>query len=114
MARMEEQPNIRPAAADEIGALQAIDRIARSRYAALPDLAFVAQAAPIVAERFATGSAIVAAIGDRPVGFVLCQPLDGLIYLANISVVPEAAGRGVGTLLLRASVETARRLHAPA
>ena len=33
-------------------------------------------------------------------GFALAQPLDGLLYLANISVAPRASGRGIGQALL--------------
>ena len=38
--------------------------------------------------------------GNALLGFALAQPLDGLLYLANISVAPDASGRGVGQMLL--------------
>ena len=38
--------------------------------------------------------------GNVLLGFTLAQPLDGLLYLANISVVPHASGFGIGQSLL--------------
>jgi hypothetical protein len=41
--------------------------------------------------RLAKGNVIVADADGRPVGFVLVNPMDGMLYIANISVVPQAS-----------------------
>ncbi len=57
---------------------------------------------------------MVAGISKRPAGFVLLQPLDGLLYLANISVLPDCGNRGVGAALLDAASTLAHGCGAPA
>jgi N-acetylglutamate synthase-like GNAT family acetyltransferase len=99
-------PVLRPARADEIAALQTIDQAARSRYAGLPGFDYVATSTPIRAERFAQGETVIAELAGALVGFALSQPLDGMAYLANISVRPEA--RGVGGKLLQHVIGRAR------
>jgi N-acetylglutamate synthase-like GNAT family acetyltransferase len=91
---------IRPARPHEIEALPAIDAAARARYADLVAYRFVVSAAPIALERFAVGETIVAERDGALVGFALAHPIDGMSYLANISVRPEAGGQGFGAALL--------------
>ena len=75
--------------------------MARSRYAALSGFEYPAKASPIAADRLADGIVVVAeGSGDILLGFALAQPLDDLLYLANISVAPDASGRGIGQSLL--------------
>jgi N-acetylglutamate synthase-like GNAT family acetyltransferase len=105
---------LRPGRPDEIDIFQAIDQAARSRYGMLPGFSVPAQAAPMAAERFATGWIIVAEEAGRPVGFTLNQPFDGLMYLANIAVLPDVGGRGIGAELLQASIASAREAGCPA
>ncbi|WP_052340803.1 GNAT family N-acetyltransferase [Salinarimonas rosea] len=94
----------RAPAPGEIEDLRAIDVAARARYReAGGPLAFVAETPAIAAERFARGETLVAEIHGRPSGYVLLEPLDGLIYVASIAVAPEAGGRGVGRDLMRAA-----------
>ncbi|MFY3925209.1 GNAT family N-acetyltransferase [Achromobacter xylosoxidans] len=45
---------------------------------------------------------------DRPAGFALAWPMDGDLYLAEMSVALPMQGRGLGRDLLRAVVEHAR------
>lgn len=101
---------LRAAAQEDIPALSTLSAAARARYAGWPDLAFVATAPPLGPDRFAAGETLVARLEDdpTPLGFVLLRPLDGLLYLDNISVASNAGGRGIGTLLLAAA--EARRL----
>ncbi|MBI1238732.1 MAG: GNAT family N-acetyltransferase [Alphaproteobacteria bacterium] len=64
--------------------------------------------------RAAAGLLWLAEENAVPVGFACADELDGVLYLAEIDVVPEAAGQGVGAALLR-SVEACaieRRLPA--
>jgi GNAT superfamily N-acetyltransferase len=94
-------PFLRPLAEDEIEILRTIERAARIRYRALGGLWTRAANGPAIApERFADGETIVAEFLGDPVGFVLFNPLDELLYVANIAVSPEAAGLGIGRLLM--------------
>ena len=108
------RPLIRPGRADEIERFQAIDKAARARYATLPGFDFAAQAPPVAAERFGTGEVWGAQVNHALVGFVLLQSHVDTIYLANISVVPEASGRGIGAALLAHSLGRARTAGASA
>ncbi|MGJ3264057.1 MAG: GNAT family N-acetyltransferase [Salinarimonas sp.] len=95
---------LRAPAPGEVDDLRAIDVAARVRYRdAGGPLAFVADKPAIAAERFARGETLVAEIDGRPVGHVLLEPLDGLLYVSSIAVAPEAGGRGVGPALMRAA-----------
>jgi len=102
---------LRPAGIAEIEALQRIDKAARARYGSLPGFEFVVQAPAIPAERFDGGETILAeAESGAPLGFALLQPLDGLLYLANISVLPERRGHGIGPALLDHAARRAEAL----
>jgi N-acetylglutamate synthase-like GNAT family acetyltransferase len=103
-------PLIRAGRSDEVSRFQAIDKAARSRYAALAGFEFVAQAPAIAAERFATGEVWVADLDEIAVGFVLLQPQGDTLYLANISVAPEACGCGIGARLLSHTISRAATL----
>ena len=92
---------IRRAAHDEIDTLRAIDVAARLRYASLPNFEFAAKTPAIAAERFSMGDTFVAELNAVPVGFALAQTLDGMAYLANISVLPQSRGQGIGETLLQ-------------
>ena len=105
---------LRSGTTDDIETLRAIDKAARARYAAFPPLGMNAERPPIAAERFAVGETIVAERVASVVGFALLQPLDGLLYLGNISVRPEAGGHGVGAALLEAVVDRAHAQGLPA
>jgi N-acetylglutamate synthase-like GNAT family acetyltransferase len=105
-------PLIRVSRPDKVARFQAIDKAARSRYATLPGFEFVARASAIAAERFGTGEAWAAELDGTAVGFVLLQSHDDTVYLANVSVIPEVSGRGIGAMLvahaiLRATETTA-------
>jgi GNAT superfamily N-acetyltransferase len=103
-------PFLRPLAEDEIEILRTIERAARIRYRALGGLWTRAANGPAIApERFADGETIVAEFLGDPVGFVLFNPLDELLYVANIAVSPEAAGLGIGRLLMIAAERRAQQ-----
>ncbi len=101
---------LRRGGAQDIAAVQAVESAARTRYLATPDLAFVAAAPPLSAERIAAGDLTVAEFGDRLVGFILTNIVDGQLYVANISVAPDSSGSGVGAALMRQAVDKAARL----
>jgi GNAT superfamily N-acetyltransferase len=94
-------PFLRPLAENEIETLRTTEKAARTRYRAVDGvLARAAEAPAIAPERFAGGETIVAEHHGEPAGFVLLQPLDGLLYVANVAVIPAAAGLGIGRLLM--------------
>jgi N-acetylglutamate synthase-like GNAT family acetyltransferase len=100
---------LRRAKQSDIPLLQEIEKRARARYLADEVLAFAAEASPIVASRLEQGEVILAEEGGRALGFVLATELDGMLYIANISVEPEFSGRGIGALLIDAADEQAQR-----
>ena len=106
-ANSKETPLIRAGRSDEVARFQAIDKAARSRYAALPGLEFAAQAPAIAAERFDASEIWVAEVDETVVGFVLLQSHGNTIYLANISVVLEASGHGIGKMLVTHAISRA-------
>jgi predicted N-acetyltransferase YhbS len=95
---------IRPS--EDLVAIQELENAARSRYLDDPKLAFVAGSAPIVLERLQAGELVVADDEGRVVGFILTTPMDGGLYIANISVAPGNSGRGIGAALMQ---DTLRR-----
>lgn len=105
-------PFLRPLAEDETEALRAIEKAARIRYRALGGfLARAADGPAIAAERFADGETIVAEVFSKPAGFVLFKPLDELLYVASVAVSPEAAGLGIGRLLMIAAERRAQQME---
>jgi GNAT superfamily N-acetyltransferase len=104
---------IRPLHEDEIGAFRTIEKSARTRYRSLGNsFAQAVEAPAIAAERFVGCEAIVAELRQTPVGFLPLRPLDGLAYIANVSVSPNAAGLGIGRLLMMEAEQLARQFRA--
>ena len=103
-------PFLRPLIQDDIEAVRMVEKMARTRYRALGGFfAQAAEAAPIAAERFVGGETIVAELHFAPVGFLLLRPLDELLHVVTIAVSPDAAGLGIGRLLMT-KAEVARQL----
>jgi hypothetical protein len=67
---------------DDIPALQAIEKKARTGYAPLAGFEFVAAGPPIAADRRISGTIFIAEVSKALVGFALVQPMDGVLYLA--------------------------------
>jgi len=105
---------LREADVDDLPSLSAISVEARQRYRSLPRLARVVDSAPVSMERLKAGRACVACDGRSILGFALTTPLDGLLFLDNISVSSAASGRGIGVRLLHHVVGLARHLDLPA
>ena len=99
---------------DDLGAIQELEKAARSRYPGDPDFAFASTSSAIARERLETGELVVAEEGDRIVGFILTTPMDGGLYVANISVAPGMSGSGIGAALMEDTLQraTARRMDA--
>lgn len=104
----------RPLRPGEIDVLRKIEKSVRSRYRTLQGFAPVVDSPAIARERFASGDTVVAEWRGGPAGFVLTQILDGLLYITNISVAPDAAGQGIGRMLLEAAEDRAAGLRLPA
>src|SRR5215472_10147958 len=105
---------VRTGESDDTPALQVIEKKARTIYASLAGFEFVAASPPIAADRLMSGTAFVAEVSKSLVGFALVQPMDGTLYLANISVLPEASNRGVGARLLERVIAHACAMPATA
>ncbi|TDI60542.1 MAG: GNAT family N-acetyltransferase [Alphaproteobacteria bacterium] len=105
---------IEPAQISEFEVLSNIEKSARSRYSSLQGFDHVVNSPPIEVERFSVGTSFVAHSCDSIVGFVLTVPLDGMLYIANISVMPKVSGHGVGGMLLVEAQALASRLDLPA
>jgi predicted N-acetyltransferase YhbS len=94
---------LRAGDASDIPGLQEIEKAARSRYLTSDRFSFAAKSPPIEANRLEEGEVIVAEIEGRPVGFVLLNPMDGMLYVANISVDLGMSGHGIGAALIDAA-----------
>jgi N-acetylglutamate synthase-like GNAT family acetyltransferase len=105
---------VRTGEPDDIPALQAIEKKARTVYGALAGFEFVTASPPIAADRLISGTTFVAEVSGSLVGFALIQPMDGALYLANISVLPDASKRGVGARLIERVIAHARARQATA
>jgi SM-20-related protein len=101
---------LREGRAEDVAAVQAVERAARTRYLAISDLAFVAAAPPLSAERIGGGNLTVAEYGECLVGFVLTTVVDQQLYVANVSVAPDAAGSGIGAALIQNALDKATYL----
>lgn len=96
---------IRFARPDDVPALSAVERAAatRFRHSALGAAAALATTLPaeVLAEAQREGRLWVATgDGGAPIGFALASAWDGVAHLEELSVVPEAGRRGIGSALL--------------
>ena len=98
---------IRPGRSRDIPQLRKIEKAARARYASAGRFSFAAETPPIAANRLAEGDVIVAEADGQLAGFVLMNPMDGMLYIANISVDPAVSGQGFGAALIEAADEHA-------
>ena len=100
----------------DLDRLQLISMQARERYRSIPELAHIAEAPPLTADRF-KACRVEVAVGlhdPDPLGFAATRPLDGLVYLDNISIAADASGRGIGAALLVSVLAHAAASQAPA
>lgn len=97
---MTEIPILRAMRPGDVPALVQLSAQSRARYRAIPGLAHIADSPPVAAERFHAATGFTALLGDLPVGFALIRPLDGALYLDNISTRADLGGRGIGAALL--------------
>ncbi|MEU6682272.1 GNAT family N-acetyltransferase [Streptomyces sp. NPDC046832] len=103
---------IRPATPAELPALQDIERAAGApfRDLGMPEIADDEPPTADVLERYRrAGRCWVAADGrDRPVAYLLAEPVDGALHIEQVSVHPRAARQGIGRALLAHAADRAR------
>jgi GNAT superfamily N-acetyltransferase len=109
---------IRLARPEEVLGLPEIERAACVLFEAIPGIAdlplYLTPPADFVAAQ-RQGLLWVAALpGAAPVGFALVERVDGCAYLQELDVLPDHGRRGLGTALIRAVREQARRSGLPA
>ena len=112
MAKRDDGPAIRAATEADLAVLPAIEASGDAGFRAL-GMGLVADAVPapagVYAAALADGWVLVAVDGrDVPVGFVRVELVDGNPHVEQVSVVPAAAGRGIGAALLTAVADLAR------
>jgi N-methylhydantoinase B/oxoprolinase/acetone carboxylase alpha subunit/ribosomal protein S18 acetylase RimI-like enzyme len=100
---------IRPPRADELAAVQAVGVAAGERFSTVEDPRIAKHAGdpPMATDELAAALGedrlLVAVEGDRVVGFVLLEEVDGRGHVEEVSVHPGGQGAGVGTALLEAA-----------
>lgn len=95
---------IRPARLDDIPALIAIELASGELFGAL-GMTAVDEDPPLSAEEFGhfvgAGRSFVQANGhDHPTAYILLEPLDGHLFVQQVTVSPESARQGLGAQLL--------------
>lgn len=95
---------IRPARRSDLPLLQDIERAAGEPFRAL-GMARVADDDPPPLEaldryREAGRAWVTTGPDDRPLGYLIADPVDGAAHIEQVSVHPSAAGRGLGSALL--------------
>jgi GNAT superfamily N-acetyltransferase len=108
---------VRPAREDDLPRLQDIERAAGRLFAEL-GMTLVAEDEPPSLDDLRTharsGRAWVCTDGGRPVAYLLADVVDGCGHLEQVSVHPDAAGRGLGRELIHHLVAWARVRRLPA
>ncbi|MEV1045557.1 GNAT family N-acetyltransferase [Streptomyces sp. NPDC049916] len=109
---------IRFARRSDLPYLQDIERAAGEPFRTL-GMAFVADDDPPpldllesyrLADRCWVATDPLSATGDRPLGYLLADPVDGALHIEQVSVDPAAARRGIGrTLIDRLAAPAAER-----
>lgn len=84
----------------EIDDLRQMERAAHRRYLSLKEYEKFAAAPAINPERFRTGTTKVAEFAGHRAGYIIVQPLDGMLYIASLMVDEGMSGKGIGQRLL--------------
>jgi GNAT superfamily N-acetyltransferase len=105
---------VRPATVADLETIRAIGIAAGERFRASDDRRIAERAddppyeIEALAEVLRSGAAWVAEVDEQVAGFLLAEPLDGSAHVEEVSVRPEAEGRGLGSALLDAAAGWAR------
>jgi len=99
---------IRAARAGELPLLQEIERAAGERFrdVGMPEIADDEPFPVDVLERYRRdgGAWVATDDADRPVAYLLAEPVDGALHVEQVSVHPDHARRGIGRALLSEAV----------
>ncbi|WP_328421654.1 GNAT family N-acetyltransferase [Streptomyces sp. NBC_00443] len=103
---------IRAATPDDLPVLQDIERAAGAAFRDLGMAAIADDEPPAldVLEHYRGAGRAWAACDavDHPVGYLICEPVDGSLHIEQVSVHPDAARRGIGRALLAYAARRAR------
>ncbi len=102
---------IRPYEKADLELLPDMENRADQIYGSLPRFAPMLEMEGLTLEQghdLPTSTQIWVAETDGPVGFVFTRDIDDLTYFGQLSVVPEAQNRGIGSALLKVAVEAAK------
>ncbi|RVW01705.1 GNAT family N-acetyltransferase [Rhodococcus spongiicola] len=102
---------VRPAKAEDLGALPEVEVAAGSLFRELDMDAVADEPAPEVEcflRAHQRGDVLVAETADRVVGFVRLNELDGALHVEQLGVVPTHGGQGIGRTLMLAAEDVAR------
>jgi GNAT superfamily N-acetyltransferase len=106
-------PQVRVATSADLGAIRAVGIEAGELFRSVDDprIAERADDPPFELDELAavvrTGAAWVAEVGGEVSGFLLAEELDGAAHVEEVSVRPQAQGRGLATALLEAAADWA-------
>lgn len=107
--------HIRPATLDDIPHLAAVERSAAQAFRVLPD--YIESAHTVATElligMIKAGKIWVAVSDQKPVGFIACREMDGLLYIHEISVAFEHQKQGIGRHLVLRVLDEAAKANYP-
>ena len=108
--------SIRPASQADLDLLPQLERLSDESFRPM------ARFAPMLAQEGLTheechnlppSSQVWIAQTDKPVGFVFTRDIDYFTYFGQLSVIPEAQNKGIGSALLNVAVEHCRAQGKP-
>lgn len=95
----------RPTTLMDVAALPAVERSAGRRFLEVPELAWLADNLVINIEQHreyvCAGMSWVALADNQPVGFLLGEALDDMLFIAEVSLSVEWQRKGIGRQLIR-------------
>jgi ribosomal protein S18 acetylase RimI-like enzyme len=105
---------VREAAGPDVAAILDLLRAAFAEYEGFLDPPSAAhdETLDTVRTRMSRGGAVMAIVGDVPVGSAFYEAVDGLLYFGRLSVLPDFRRRGIGTALLDSVEQHARNTGA--
>ena len=102
----------------DIALLPAIERSAAQAFRQIPALASLADSAVLSVARhhdyLETEHSLLAVAAGQPVGFILTEPLDDALFIAEIAVHQAWQHQGIGRMLLEQVIERAGQMAYPA
>lgn len=106
---------IRRATPNDIPQIRSIEKAASSKFREITQLAALAESECLTTAHIQNwldkGPVWIACDTDtaKQIGFAAAYPLDRILHLAEISVLEESSGHGVGSMLINALLELARQ-----